>query len=95
MEIPHTSFFNETSVDQIKSHLENLNRIQNPEKIHLETLNKWIKEEEAKSFSSTFGLASNLVAIMGCVIVVVILVFLYLRYRKARAQPQAEAQVAK
>ena len=95
MEIPHTSFFNETSVDQIKSHLENLNRIQNPEKIHLETLNKWIKEEEAKSFSSAFSLASNLVAIMGCVIVVVILVFLYLRYRKVRAQPQAEAQVAK
>ena len=95
MEIPHASFFNETSVEQIKAHLENLNRIQNPKKIHLETLNKWIKEEEAKSFSSTFSLTSNLVAIVGCVVVVVILGFLYLRYRKARVQPQAETQVAK
>jgi hypothetical protein len=56
--------------------LENLNQVKNPEKIHLDTLNKWIEEEEAKSFTHAFSLTSILVALMGVAIVLVILVLL-------------------
>jgi multisubunit Na+/H+ antiporter MnhC subunit len=40
----------------------------------LDTLNKWIQEEEAKSFTHAFSLTSILVALTGVAIVLVILV---------------------
>ena len=90
MKIPHARFFNKTSMEQVTLHLKKLNQIKDPEKIHLDTLNQWIQEEEAKSFTHAFSLASILVALLGVAIVLVILVLLYLRYRKARAESQPE-----
>ena len=84
MKIPHLRIFNETNLQAIEKQMRSLNQIKNPNKINLETLKKWIQDEEIKTIHRTISYSSNAIALIGCGLVVTIIIFLYCRFRKRK-----------
>lgn len=85
MKIATIKMFNDTSSHQIEEKLRSLNKMKNPEKVHLETLKNWIQEEKSRATAQNFNYASNALALIGCGIVILIIALLYFRYKKKKA----------
>ena len=84
MKIPHLRIFNDTNLQEIENQIRLLNKIKNPNKINLETLKKWIQDEEIKTIHQKISYGSSAIALIGCGVVVTIICFLYCRFRKRK-----------
>lgn len=84
MKIPSFKLFNGTSAEEIEFQLKKLESIQKPDRIHLDTLKKWIREEKRSNFHQTAGYAVSTITLIIGLIMISAMVFLFLRYKRNR-----------
>ena len=64
-----------------------LNKIKNPEKIHLETLKKWIHEKESEVLHKSLSYSFTVITLIVGVLAVCAIVFLYHKYKRTKRSP--------
>jgi hypothetical protein len=88
MKIPIIQFTDGHEVTELASKLRELTKIKTPDRIHLDTLKNWIREENSKIALQSFGHGTSAAAILCCVAVITVFLFLYWRYRRTSKNPK-------
>ena len=82
MRIPMIHFTDGHESAELTSKLQELMKNKTPERIHLDTLKNWIRQEKTKTAQQAFGHGTSSAAILCSVAVVVVFLILYWRYKK-------------
>jgi len=82
--IPRISLLPKNETEDIKTHLEALKKLKNPNKVHLAELNQWIQKMDKENTQQAIGFSLHLLTLTLGIFLLCAFVFLYICYRKAR-----------
>ncbi len=82
MKIPMINFTDEHGLEELSSRLRELQRMETPDKIHLDTLKNWIRQEKSRAAHQVLAHSTSSVAVMCSIAVILVFLILYWRYKK-------------